>query len=193
MWPSRNTPDLICQTIGIKDWYSWIPQKITSNSEHLEVIKSLETEGYRIKVTLKNLREIDYPEYKYFVTIYLIKNAIQKRDIDIPERNFHVARFSSTWPRNVHQMYFLEYLAFYFATTILSMNLSPYWAKDPVGQTAYCEFFVDVDNLKGYYGAVMEEYHKYKRNPKAFAFYHWHDVMNAIYKMAGVEEHTVSL
>lgn len=57
-------------------------------------------------------------------------------------------------------MYFWEYFGILFRNDDIIYELITYWAKDPVGQTAYCEFFVDVDNLKGYYGAVMEEYHK---------------------------------
>ena len=68
--PSRNTLDLICKTIGIKDWDAFLnSSKDYTEFEHLEVIKSLELEGYRNKSDFKKIYEkFDYPEYKYFVT-----------------------------------------------------------------------------------------------------------------------------
>ena len=191
--PSRNTLDLICQTIGIKDWDAFQDSSNDhSEFEHLEVIKSLELEGYRNKSDFKKIYEkFDYPEYKYFVTLYLIKNAIQKRDIDILKEIFMLPVFHRPDPGNVHQMYFLEYFGLLFRNNDIIYELIPYWTKDPVGQTAYCEFFVDVDNLKGYYGAVIEEYHKYKRNPEGLLFYHCmmyeRDLQNGIIESRNIQ------
>ncbi|MBP1664102.1 MAG: hypothetical protein H6Q19_1242 [Bacteroidetes bacterium] len=172
--PSRNTLDILCQTIGKKDWDDYLnSSKKLTDFEHIEMIKSIEIIGYQNKSDFKKIYEkFDYPEYKYGVTLALTKIAIQKKDIDILKDIFMLPIFHHPDPKNIRQYYFLEYFGCLFRNNDIIYDLIPYWAKDPVGQTSYCEFFIDFDNLNGYFGKVMEEYHKYKQNPDGLLLYH---------------------
>ncbi len=172
--PSLYTLDTICKAIGFADWDDFTEDlNQLSEYEHYEILSVLKYNGYKDWSDFKGIvnRFISTP-YKYEIALLLIDVAIKKRDVESLTKIFDLPVLFEILHDNRPQYYFLQELGLKLRNSELIYDLIPHYAKHPVAQVAYIERTVDEDNLNGYYGALLEEYHKYKTNLEAKLFYH---------------------
>ncbi len=108
------------------------------------------------------------------------------KDIETLSKLFDIPNVFDFVEYNSPHFFFTQELGLIFRNSTLLKDLIPHYAKHPVAQECYIERFVDEDNLNGYYGELLEHYHKHKRNLEAQLFYHClmcqRDIENGILK-----------
>ncbi|MEI8085682.1 MAG: hypothetical protein WCG93_05655 [Paludibacter sp.] len=186
--PSLYTLDTVCQAIGFADWNDFTKKENpVTDFEHLEIITMVRQNGYRDFDEFSQIisRFADTPN-KYEVTLALLQVALAKKDIETLSQLFDIPNIFDLIDYNSAQFYFTQELGLNFRNSPLLKDLILIYAKHPVAQESYIERFVDEDHLNGYYGELLEHYHKHKRNLEAQLFFHClmcqRDIENGILK-----------
>jgi len=172
--PSLFTLDAICKTIGFADWDDFLKKENPANDfEHFEIITMVRHNGYRDFEEFNQIisRFADTPN-KYEVTLALVQVAVAKQDIDTLSQLFNIPNIFDVVEYNSPHFYFIQELGLIFRNSLLLKDLIPFYANHPIAQECYIERFVDEDNLNGYYGELLEEYHKHKKTLEAQLFFH---------------------
>jgi hypothetical protein len=172
--PSLYTLDTICKAIGFADWDDFTEDlNQLSEYEHYEILSVIKYNGYNDWNDFnKIVTRFVNTTFKYEIVLLLVDVAIKRRDIESLAKLFDLPVLFEILHDNRPQYYFLQELGLRLRNSELIYELIPHYAKHPVAQVAYIERTVDEDNLNGYYGVLLEEYHKYKKNLEAKLFYH---------------------
>ncbi|MEI8085683.1 MAG: hypothetical protein WCG93_05660 [Paludibacter sp.] len=172
--PSLYTLDTVCQAIGFADWNDFTTDlNQLSEYEHYEIFSVVKHNGYNGWEEFRTIvNRFKDSAKKYEVVLVLVDVAIQKKDVETLKRIFDLPALFEILHDNRPQYYFLQELGLKLRNSEMIYDLIPHYAKHPVAQVAYIERTVDEDHLNGYYGVLLEEYHKHKTNLEAQLFYH---------------------
>ena len=172
--PSRYSLDLICQAVGYQNLDDFIEnQNHLLDFSHREVISMIRLNGYTDYENFKKIiSEFSVASDLYDVIHTLVKLAVEKKDKETLSQLFELKFFEEQMNNYPPKNFFVQDLGLILRESEIIMELIPAYAKSPAAQKWYIEWFVDEDNLNGYYGALMEAYHKHKTNLEAQLFYH---------------------
>jgi hypothetical protein len=184
--PSLFTLDVICKTIGFAGWSDFLEKENQiADFEHYQIISMAHHRGYNGFEEFKEIiSRFSVSNHKYEITLVLVELAVAKKDIDTLSKLFDIPKVFDVIEYNTLHYYFIQELGLIFRNSNLIADLIPYYTQHPVAQVCYIERFVDEDNLNGYYGEMIEHYHKHKKNLEAQLFYHClmcqRDIQNGI-------------
>jgi len=172
--PSLFTLDAICKTVGFGGWNDFLEKENQiADFEHYQIITMAHHRGYNGFDEFKEIiSRFGVSNHKYEITLVLVQLAVAKKDIETLSKLFDIPKVFDVIESNELYYYFIQELGIILRNSNLLHDLIPYYAKHPVAQVSYIERFVDEDNLNGYYGETMEQYHKFKKNLEAQLFYH---------------------
>jgi len=172
--PTKITLDLICKSIGYTDWDDFIEkdgnQAQFDLSQHITMFR---LRGLRDHAqTLQTLEE--YSSHSNFFNLLdaIVQLAISNRDIEFLSKIFELDIVFERNHSRVTLTYFIHNLVIGLNQSGLMPELIEYYGKDPKAQIYMVEWFVDEDNLSGYYHNLLQVYHRYKTTPEAILFYH---------------------
>ncbi|MFZ4799569.1 MAG: hypothetical protein ACOYMA_18890 [Bacteroidia bacterium] len=176
--PTLYTMDTICKALDYGNWQAFLDcAYINHEEEHYEILSSLRYNGYEnTEEFMRIFNDFVYTDFKYDITLALIKAAVRKADIPVLSTIFELpvvfdAPFSERKMRR--HLYFTEEIGMIFRNDKqLIQKLIPYYAKSKYAQINYIERFVDEEELNGYFGDMLEVYHKHKTTLEATLFYH---------------------
>jgi hypothetical protein len=186
--PSRYTLDLVCRTVGYKDWNDFVEsQTQISDFNYKEILTCINNTGYRdLEEFIKLSTMFSYSDYQYDIILALLKVAVQRGDKEVLTHLFDLPVFDAEVNYLPPQYYFAQEMGLILRNSDIIMDLIPHYAKNAVAQRWYIERFVDEDHLHGYYGEMLTLYHLHKKTQEAQLFYHSlmcvRDIQNGVYK-----------
>jgi len=186
--PSRYTLDLVCRTVGYKDWTDFVESQVQiSDFNYREVLTCINNTGYHnFEEFIKLSTMFTYSDYQYDIILALLRVAVQRYDMEVLTHLFDLHVFDVEVNYLPPQYYFAQEMGLIFRNSDVIIDLIPFYAKNPVAQRWYIERFVDEDHLNGYYGDLLTQYHLHKKTPEAQLFYHSmmcvRDIQNGVYK-----------
>lgn len=172
--PSLFTLDVLSMTIGYKDWNDFLKKKINlSEKEHTEILLTIKHEGYNNLSDIVDIIErFAFSKHLNEIALALIEKAVEKQDFEVLSRIFdlpHIFRIVEDY-QTTH--YFILQVGLILRNSALIEKLAPVYARHPVAQKMYIERFIDEEKLNGYYGVMLEHYHRHKTSPNDLMFYH---------------------
>jgi len=176
--PTLNTLDIICRTVGFKNWNDFVEKAcLIAEEEQYEILSNLRYYGYNSHDDFYAIyKQFIGSKYLYDVVFALMQSALKKADIFILERFFDLEEiFDSKLPeqRSMSHLYLMRNVGLELrAYPELMRKLITVYAAHPIAQENYIERFVDEEHLNGYWGDLLEEFHKHKTNLEAQLFYH---------------------
>jgi len=171
--PTKSTLDLICKSIGFQDWEEFIEQDRNHSqldlSQHITMFRFRGLSDHA--QTLQTLEE--YSSHSNFFNLLdaVVQLAISNRDIEFLSKIFELDIVFERNHSPVTLMYFIHNLVIGLNQSGLMPELIEYYGKDPKAQVHMVEWFVDEDNLNGYYYQLLQIYHQHKTTPEALLFY----------------------
>jgi len=176
--PTILTLDIICRTVGYKDWSDFVEKVcLTAEEEQFEILSNLRYFGYNTHDEFYTIyNQFVGSKYLYDVVLALMQSALKKGDVAILEGFFDLKEiFNSKLPeqRSMSHLYLMHNVGMEFRNyPEVIRKLIPVYASNPISQQNFIERFVDEEYLNGYWGELLEEYHKNKKNLEAQLFYH---------------------
>ncbi len=171
--PTEATLGLICKAIGFDGWEDFNHNETFELQFEIEhYISMLRMNGIMDRPLIEQILA-ENRENPYLVSFVdaLIQVAIANRDINFLKDIFSVlAVFENL--KHFHKIYFLSHtLVISLLQSGLMTELIPFYGADPKAQSYLVEWYVDEDNLNGYYYDLLQVYHQYKQTPEALLFY----------------------
>lgn len=176
--PTLFTLDTICKALDYADWQAFVNCAYKNHEEeHYEIISNLRYNGYEDADEFKRIfNDFVHTEFCYDITLALVQAAVRKADIPVLSTLFELPVVFDT---NVSErrmrkhLYFTQELGMTLRNNKnLIYKLIPIYASNEFAYANYIERFVDEEELNGYYGDLLDEYHKHKTTPEANLFYH---------------------
>lgn len=171
--PTEATLGLICKAIGFDGWGDFNHNVTFEQQFEIEHYISMVRMNGILDQTLINQVLAENHDNPYLVSLLdaLIQAAIATRDIAFLKDIFTLfAAFENL--KHFHKIYFLSHtLVISLLKSGLMPELVPYYGADPKAQSYLVEWYVDEDNLNGYYYDLLQVYHQNKKTPEALLFY----------------------
>lgn len=171
--PTKSSLDLICKSIGFRDWDDFIEKECNPSQFDLsQVIAMYKLQGLGDHgQTRKNLEK--YSEHPNFFNLLdaIVQIAILKRDIEFLGKLFELEGVFDRSHADISLIYFIHNLVIGLNQSGLMPELVGYYGANPNAQICLVEWFVDEDNLNGYYYDLLQVYHEHKTTPEAQLFY----------------------
>ncbi len=171
--PTEATLGLICKAIGFDGWEDFNLNETFELQFEIEHYISMVRLNGIMDRTLINQILAENHENPYLVTFLdsLIQVAIANRDIPFLKDIFTLFGVFENL-KHFHKIYFLSHtLVISLLKSGLMPELVPYYGADPKAQSYLVEWYVDEDNLNGYYYDLLQVYHQNKKTPEALLFY----------------------
>lgn len=171
--PTKSTLDLICKSIGFQDWDDFIEKESNHSQFDLsQLITMFRFQGLRDHAqTRKTLEEFSNHPNFFNLLDAVVQLAISNRDIEFLSKIFELDIVFERNHSPVTLMYFIHNLVIGLNQSGLMPELIEYYGTDPKAHVYMVEWFVDEDNLNGYYRDLLQIYHRYKTTPEALLFY----------------------
>ena len=171
--PTKSTLDHICKSIGFRDWDDFIEKESNHSQFDLsQLITMFRFQGLRDHAqTRQALEEFSYHPNFFNLLDAVVQLAISNRDIEFLSKIFELDIVFERNHSPVTLMYFIHNLVIGLNQSGLIPELIEYYGKDPKAQVYLVEWFVDEDNLNGYYRDLLQVYHRHKTTPEALLFY----------------------
>ncbi len=171
--PTEATLGLICKSIGFEGWKDFnLNQSFEMQFEIAHYISMVRLNG-TLNRDLINKILAENRENPYLVSLLdtIIQVAIANRDISFLRDIFTLfAAFENL--KHFHKIYFLSHtLVISLIRSGLMNELIPFYGADAKAQLYLVEWYVDEDNLNGYYYDLLQVYHQNKKTPEAILFY----------------------
>lgn len=172
--PTRATLDLICKSMGFADWNDFvIKEQIRLRFRLSQVISFLRMNGISDRKLVKRLIHENKDNQNIFALLdAAIQIAISKRDTSFLKDFFEMLpTFESQ--KDLSMMYFMIHnLMIGLKQAGIMQELLPFYGADPIAQLYLVEWYVDEDNLDGYYYELLQTYHRHKKTPQSLLFYY---------------------
>lgn len=172
--PSKFTLNIIAQAAGLVSWDEFArSEKRNSYLRHEWVIFTLRHMGYKDWNEFQKLfyQFVDTDEI-YKVMSQLVECAVKQGDTESLTKMLDLPSIWQNVTHNFHGFLFHVSLGIALRNSGIIYKLIPVYARHPNSQKYFIESFVDEDNLNGYYGDLMHEYIKHKKNEESQLFYH---------------------
>ena len=177
-FPTLFTLDTICKAIDYSSWKAFVECAYKNHEEeHYEILSNLRYNGYEnADEFMRIFNDFVNTEYCYDITLALAQAAVRKADIPVLSKLFElpvVFDADISERRMRRYLYFTQELGMTLRSNKnLIYKLIPIYAQNKAACGNYIERFVDEEELNGYYGALLDEYHKHKTTLEANLFYH---------------------
>jgi len=176
--PTLFTLDTICKAIDYTDWQGFVNcAYINHEEEHYEILSNLMHCGYQdIQEFMEIFNYFVHTDFVYEITLALIQAAVLKADFNVLSKIFELpvvfdTHFSKQRLRK--HLYFTNEIGMSLRNNkALIAKLTPIYSQNELAHANYIERFVDEEELNGYYGDLLEAYHKHKTTLEANLFYH---------------------
>ncbi len=171
--PTEATLGLICKAIGFDGWEDFNHNETFEMQFEIEHYISMVRMNGIMDRTLINQILAENHENPYLATFIdaLIQVAIANRDITFLKDIFALFEVFENL-KHFHKIYFLSHtLVISLLKSGLMSELIPFYGADPKAQSYLVEWYVDEDNLNGYYYDLLQVYHQHKKTPEALLFY----------------------
>jgi len=172
--PTKSTLDLICKSIGLKDWEDFIEKEgIHSQPDLAQVITMFKLQG--IDNHARTWQILD--EHSKHLNIFnlleaVVQIAISKKDIAFLRSVFELDQIFDQNQNPVPIIYFVHGFVISLIQSDLMPELTASFGASKNAQNHLVESYVDEDNLDGYFYDLLQAYHKNKTTPEAELFYH---------------------
>ena len=173
--PSKNTLDILALYCGYKNWSAFISVKVLQSIDVVVgdlIMDSLINGNVCWKDYLLFRKKFKQDKNIGDAIFKIILVALQFKDYE-----FLIKAFDDKIPEYISPatdinpfFYSLALGSFIRANPSLHHKILPVWATQKEGQRLFFEFYVDIDNLCGYYGDYIIVYRKHKTTPEACMF-----------------------
>jgi len=183
--PTKSTLDLVSRSLGFVNWDDFVEKEITlSQYDLLQLISAIQLGGIPDRaqvadqiVKFRNCSDL-------FNLLDVVAQAlIAGRDVEFLGRLFDLPDVFSSGQDALKIYFFVHNLVFRLNQAGLMSQLIPYYGASDKAQVFLVEWYVDEDNLNGYYYNLLQEYHKHKTGVEADLFYnclmYQHALINA--------------
>ena len=172
--PTKFTLDIICKSIGFEDWKEFIEkEKYQSQFDLDQLISIFRLQGIhdheQTKLIISKCSE--YP-YIFNLLDTIVQIAITNRDIKFLRELFDLPGVFDKKRDPLTIYYFIHNLVISLNQAELMPELVSYYGANSIAQEYMVEWYVDEDNLNGYYYELLQIYNKHKTTPEAQLFFH---------------------
>lgn len=172
--PTKSTLDLICRTIGFRDWDEFIEKESNYAQVDLsQLITMFKLQGLRDHVQTAQILEklSNHPNF-FSLLDTVVQVAISNRDIDFLSTLFDLKGIFEKDRDPIRIIYFIHNLVISLIQSGLMPELVEFYGTNKNAHDHLVESYVDEDNLNGYFYDLMQVYHNTKGTPEAQLFYH---------------------
>lgn len=171
--PTKSTLDLISQSIGYVNWDDFIEKEEGYAAYDLsQLISAIQLGGIsgdeEAKIQISKF--INHPNVFDLLDV-IVNDAIKKHDIKLLSQLFDFPDIFTLEQDPLKIYFFVHNLVLKLNKGGLMTLLIPFYGASTKAQVFLVEWYVDEDNLDGYYYDLLQEYHKYKTNQEAMLFY----------------------
>ena len=171
--PTKCTLDLICITIGFRDWNDFIEKERNQSQPDLsQLITQFKFLGSGDPRQTRQILEkfISHPNFFSLLDV-VAQAAIAERNFEFLTQIFDMGGAFEIESNRIPMIYFIHKLVIGLNQSGLMPELIESYGSNPMAQAHLIESFVDEDNLTGYYYDLLQVYHQYKTTPEALLFY----------------------
>jgi len=172
--PTLATLDLICRSIGYAGWIDFhTKEQIQLRFELSQSMSFLRLNGIGNRQLIRQILHEHKDNLNIFALLdTLVQIALLNKDREFLESFFDfLPDFEKT--KDLSMMYFLMHnLVIGLKQTGMIDHMIPFYGSHPKAQLYLVEWFVDEDNLDGYYYDLLQVYHQHKTDPQALLFYY---------------------
>lgn len=182
--PTKSTLDLVSQSIGFVNWNDFIEKEQTLSQYDLsQLISAIQLGGNpgQEQIT-KQIAKFKNCSNLFNLLEVIVQAAIAKRDIKLLSELFDLPDIFTFEQDSLKIYFFIHNLVSRLNQAGLMSELIPYYGASTKAQVFLVEWYVDEDNLNGYYFDLLQEYHKHKTNLEAQLFYNCLMYQHAILK-----------
>lgn len=182
--PTKSTLDLVSQSIGFVNWNDFIEKEQTLSQYDLsQLISAIQLGGNpgQEQIT-KQIAKFKNCSNLFNLLEVIVQAAIAKRDIKLLSELFDLPDIFTFEQDSLKIYFFIHNLVSRLNQAGLMSALIPYYGASTKAQVFLVEWYVDEDNLNGYYFDLLQEYHKHKTNLEAQLFYNCLMYQHAILK-----------
>lgn len=182
--PTKSTLDLVSQSIGFVNWNDFIEKEQTLSQYDLsQLISAIQLGGNPDQEQItKQIAKFKNCSNLFNLLEVIVQAAIAKRDIKLLSELFDLPDIFTFEQDSLKIYFFIHNLVSRLNQAGLMSELIPYYGASTKAQVFLVEWYVDEDNLDGYYFDLLQEYHKHKTNLEAQLFYNCLMYQHAILK-----------
>lgn len=182
--PTKSTLDLVSQSIGFVNWNDFIEKEQTLSQYDLsQLISAIQLSGNPDQEQItKQIAKFKNCSNLFNLLEVIVQAAIAKRDIKLLSELFDLPDIFTFEQDSLKIYFFIHNLVSRLNQAGLMSELIPYYGASTKAQVFLVEWYVDEDNLNGYYFDLLQEYHKHKTNIEAQLFYNCLMYQHAILK-----------
>ncbi len=182
--PTKSTLDLVSQSIGFVNWNDFIEKEQTLSQYDLsQLISAIQLGGNPDQEQItKQIVKFKNCSNLFNLLEVIVQAAIAKRDIKLLSELFDLPDIFTLEQDSLKIYFFVHNLVSRLNQAGLMSELIPYYGASTKAQVFLVEWYVDEDNLNGYYYDLLQEYHKHKTNLEAQLFYNCLMYQHAILK-----------
>lgn len=171
--PTKSTLDLVSQSIGFVNWNDFIEKEQTLSQYDLsQLISAIQLGGNPDQEQItKQIVKFKNCSNLFNLLEVIVQAAIAKRDIKLLSELFDLPDIFTFEQDSLKIYFFVHNLVSRLNQAGLMSELIPYYGASTKAQVFLVEWYVDEDNLDGYYYDLLQEYHKHKTNIEARLFY----------------------
>lgn len=171
--PTKSTLDLISQSIGFVNWNDFIEKEQTlSQYDISQLISAIQLGGIpNNKQIIEQVAKFINCPYLFNLLEAIVQVAIAKRDVKLLGGLFELDDIFTFEQDSLKIYFFVHNLVSRLNQAGLMSELIPFYGASTKAQVFLVEWYVDEDNLVGYYYDLLQEYHKHKINLEAQLFY----------------------
>lgn len=175
--PTKGTLDLICMSIGFANWEDFIENDVNRSQSNLsQSISFIKQNGINDhEQTLQIIANCSQDPYFYILLDTIVQIAITSRNIRFLSQLFDLpgvfGKGNEMDSEKLKIFYLVHNLVIGLNQSGLMPELIEYYGSHPKAQVYMVEWYVDEDNLNGYYYQLLQVYHKHKKTPEAILFY----------------------
>jgi hypothetical protein len=171
--PTKSTLDLICKCIGFANWEEFNGNESDESHSDLNyVITTFRLQGINDHELIKKviIKHSDNPQV-FDLLETIVQIAISNRDIKFLKELFDLPAVFDNNKDTLAIFYFINKLVITLNKSGLMPELVEYYGSNPKSQEFMVEWYVDEDNLNGYYYQLLQVYSQHKTTPEAQLFY----------------------
>lgn len=171
--PTKSTLDLVSQSIGFVNWNDFVEKEQTLSQYDLsQLISAIQLGGNPDQEQItKQIVKFKNCSNLFNLLEVIVQAAIAKRDIKLLSELFDLPDIFTFEQDSLKIYFFVHNLVSRLNQAGLMSELIPYYGASTKAQVFLVEWYVDEDNLDGYYYDLLQEYHKHKTNLEAQLFY----------------------
>ena len=175
--PTKTTLDLICKTIGLTSWQEFVEhentQSLSDLTQYITIIKlqGIHNHEQTLKIITDSLNDPNF----YMLLEAIVQIAITSRDMQFLGQLFDIPGMFTKENEKAGDdqkiFNFIHNLVIGLNQSGLMPELIEYFGSNPKAQVFVVEWYVDEDNLNGYYHQLLQVYNRHKTTPEALLFY----------------------